>query len=131
MIPSGCGDLLAEDAGASHLDPANSFDVDLSVETRLGVRVVGGLEAHALKTHAVVELAEDPEQVAKGDPLVHHNSLELLELGKVRGIDGLAPVDPADTEGLDRGVRVFRKVLDRDARGMGPEHALLGLLLFP
>ncbi len=79
----------------------------------------------------MVELAEDPEQVTEGDTLVHHDSLELLELGKVSGIDGLPPVDPANTEGLDGRSRVFRKVLDRDARGMGPEHALLGFFLFP
>ena len=47
------------------------------------------------------------------------------------GVNRLAPVNPADAEGLDRGIRVHCKVLDRYARGVGPEHALLGLLLLP
>ena len=130
-MPKRCGDFLAEDTCAAHLDPADAFDIHFGIEARLGVGIVRGLEPHALKAHPVVELAEDPEQVPERDTLVHHDPLELLELGKVRGVDRLAPVDPADAEGLDGRVRVLCKVLDGEARRVGPEHALLGLLLLP
>src|SRR5512139_1552966 len=93
--PERCGDLLAEDAGAAHLDPADPLDIHLGIEARLGIRVVRGLEPHARETHAVVELAEDPEEVAKRDAFIHHDPLELLKLRKVGCVYGLAPVHPA------------------------------------
>ncbi len=68
----------------------------------------------------MVELAEDPKQVSERDAFVHDDPLELFEFGKMGRIDGFAPVDPADTECLDRRIRVIRKVLDRYACRMGP-----------
>jgi hypothetical protein len=116
MDPDRCSDLLAEDAGTAHLDPSDPVDVHFRIKARLCVWVIRGLEADALESHAVVELAEDPEQVSKRDVLVHHDPLELLELGKVGGVDGLAPVHPADRECLDRWFPVPGKVLDGEAR---------------
>ena len=74
--PDRCGDLLAEDTGATHLDPADPVDIHFRIKARLGVGVIRGLEPHTLKAHAVVELAEDPEQVPERDTLIHHDPLE-------------------------------------------------------
>src|SRR5208337_2471169 len=123
--------LLAEDSGAPHLDPADAFDIHFGIEARLSVGIVGGFEPYTLEPDPVIELAEDPKQVPERDTLVHHDPFELLELGEVRGVDRLAPVDPADAECLDGRVRVPGQVLNGDARRVGAEHALLGLLFLP
>src|SRR5665647_4518 len=110
--PERSSDLLAENPCTTHLDPADTLNIYFCIKTWFGIRVIRWLESHTLKTHAMVELTKDSEQIAKRNSIVHDDSFELLELGKVRGVDRLAPVNPAYAEGLDRRIWVPGKVLD-------------------
>lgn len=64
----------------------------------LGVRVVRGLESQTGDTHSLEELLHELDQVAQGDVVVGQDTFDLVELGKMGGVDGLVTEHTVDGE---------------------------------
>lgn len=68
----------------------------------LCVWVVGWLEAELCDTQLGEELPQNAHEVAQGEAVICHHTLDLVELSQVRGVQGLIPEYAVDGEVLDR-----------------------------
>lgn len=99
---------------------------------RLGVRVVGGLEAEVGVAGPCEELLHKADEVAEGDVVVGDDALDLVELCQVGGVGGLVTEDAVDGEhlcGLEAAGLVGNLVehVGGDGGGVGAKEQLLAL----
>ena len=85
--------------------------MDRGRSANLGVGVVCGLEADMFKPHLAEEDLHEADEVCEGQVAVCDDTLDLVELCKMRGIDRLVPEDPIDTEVAGRGRSAVRSLL--------------------
>lgn len=64
----------------------------------LGVWVVGWFEAELLESEAVKEGSDDGLEVPQTESIVGDDSLHLVELGEMSGVQGLVAENSVDTE---------------------------------
>lgn len=88
-----CENLRPEHPGSSELHPL-TVEEDLDLQRRLGIGEISGTDADLIESHLRVELPDHRDQHVEVGVLVDDDSLDLRELGKMRGIDGLVPEYP-------------------------------------
>lgn len=77
------------------------------LQARFRVRVVRGLEPQPLDPHFPEEHLHEPNQPAQRQPKVRNDTLDLMELGEVGGVDGLVAENAVDGK-VARRTRVGR-----------------------
>lgn len=98
----GTSEFGAEHARVTDLDPfLKTSMVGEDFHRRFGIGVVGGLEADITDAHFGKEGIHEADKVTEGGVPVGDNTLDLVELGKMGGVNGLVPEDTIDGEILD------------------------------
>lgn len=72
--------------------------VSKDLHTRLRVRVIRGFKAEVLDAQFREEIFQEPHEPAEREAEVGNDTLDLVELGQMGGIDGLVAEDTVDGE---------------------------------
>lgn len=133
--------LRTEHARVSKLDPLLKTRVPReNFHTWLGIRVESRLEFDVGHTHLLEEDLHESNQITQSQVLVRDDSLDLVELGQMSGIDGFVTVNTIDREefgGLEHSsvsLGLLRKAVKHvggNGGGVGAEKKLLSLLNLP
>ena len=130
----GCQHLRPEHAAVANLNPLLEPSVETKdLERGLSVGVIRRLEAQPMDPHLRIKDLHEANQVAEREAKVSNDALDLVELGEMRGVDGLVAEDAVDGE-VARGPRVGGELVEHvDGGGgrVGAEDEAEGLFLAP
>ena len=126
--------LRPEHARVTNLEPLlQTSMVAEDLHGRLGVRVVGGLEAQVGNAHVAEEVLKETLEATKSEAKVGNDTFNLVELGQVSSIDSFVTEDTIDGE-VARRTGIFCKAVEgpsRDCGGMCAEDKAKGFIFFP